>query len=114
MFPRQQPGYRLSEDKTAWVKRAEEMKAAVRSSISGMAKQPKVSKRARMATAGNLATALILPALPALSARDPKLSVDPVKDIRLVNLHRRDADLTLRMVKPDRKPVTLQRLGTIG
>lgn len=47
-------------------------------------------------------------------ARYPKLSVDLVTDIRTVNLHRRDADPALRMVKPERGHVTLQRLGTLG
>lgn len=114
LFLRQQSGYRLTEDGTAMVERAEEMEAAARSLTSGMAEQPEVSGRVRLATAENLATALILPALPALRARYPKLSVDLVTDIRTVNLHRRDADLALRMVKPDRGHVTLQRLGTLG
>lgn len=114
LFLRQQSGYRLTEDGTAMVERAEEMEAAARSLTSGMAEQPGVSGRVRLATAENLATALILPALPALRARYPMLSVDLVTDIRTVNLHRRDADLALRMVKPDRGHVTLQRLGTLG
>ncbi len=31
-----------------------------------------------------------------------------------VNLHRRDADLAIRMVKPDAGHLTLKRLGTVG
>ena len=114
LFLRQQSGYRLTEDGVAMVERAEEMEAAARSLTSGMAEQPEVSGRVRLATAENLATALILPALPDLRARHPKLSVDLVTDIRTVNLHRGDADLALRMVKPERGHVTLQRLGTLG
>lgn len=35
-------------------------------------------------------------------------------DIATVNLHRRDADLALRMVKPERGHITFRRLGTLG
>lgn len=114
LFVRQQSGYRLTEDGAAMVERAEEMEAAARSLTSGLTQGPEVSGRVRLATAENLATALILPELPALRARFPQLTVDLVTDINTVNLHRRDADLALRMVKPERGHVTLQRLGTLG
>ena len=34
--------------------------------------------------------------------------------MQTVNLHRRDADLAVRMVKPDAGHLTLRRLGTLG
>lgn len=114
LFLRQQSGYRLTEDGAAMVERAEEIEAAARSLTSAMTEQPEVSGRVRLATAENLATTLILPALSKLRACHPELSVDLITDIRTVNLHRRDADLALRMVRPDRGHVTLQRLGTLG
>ncbi|WP_343231172.1 LysR family transcriptional regulator [Thalassovita aquimarina] len=114
LFLRQQTGYRLTEDGAAMVESAEEMEAAARSLASGMTESPEVSGRVRLATAENLATGLILPELPKFRAKYPQLSIDLVTDIATVNLHRRDADLALRMVKPDRGHVTLQRLGTLG
>ncbi|SNY93592.1 transcriptional regulator, LysR family [Cohaesibacter sp. ES.047] len=114
LFVRQQTGYRLTEDGTAMVERAEEMEATARSLTSGMAEKPEVSGRVRLATAENLATGLLLPKLPDFRAKYPRLTIDLVTDIATVNLHRRDADLALRMVKPDRGHVSLQSLGTLG
>ena len=37
-----------------------------------------------------------------------------VTGVQTVNLHRRDADLAVRMVKPDAGHLTLRRLGTLG
>ncbi|MEO1458804.1 MAG: LysR substrate-binding domain-containing protein, partial [Pseudomonadota bacterium] len=64
--------------------------------------------------AENLATGLILPALPRLCAAHPGLTLEIVTDIATANLTRRDADIALRMVQPDRGNVTLQRLGRLG
>lgn len=114
LFLRQQSGYRLTEDGTALLERAEEMEAAALSLPSGLRQQASVSGVVRLATAENLATGLILPELPHLRATYPQLTLEIVTDVSTVNLHRRDADIALRMVKPERGNVTLQRLGTLG
>jgi DNA-binding transcriptional LysR family regulator len=44
----------------------------------------------------------------------PELRVDVLSGVQSVNLHRRDADLAIRMVKPDSGNLTLKRLGTVG
>ncbi|WP_339107040.1 LysR family transcriptional regulator [Thioclava sp. GXIMD4216] len=114
LFLRTQTGYRVTEDGAALVERAEDMEAAANSLAGHAQPSREVSGTVRLATAENLATDLILPALPRLQARHPKLCLDLVTDVRTVNLHRRDADLALRMVKPERGHVTLQRLGRLG
>ncbi|WP_299986130.1 LysR family transcriptional regulator [uncultured Ruegeria sp.] len=114
LFLRQQSGYRLTDDGTALVERAEEMEAAALSLTSGLRQDAVVSGTVRLATAENLATGLILPELARLRAEYPQLTLEIVTDIATVNLHRRDADIALRMVKPERGNVTLQRLGTLG
>ena len=55
-----------------------------------------------------------MPALPQLQEAHPRLTLEIATDIATVNLHRRDADIALRMIKPDRGHVTVQRLGTLG
>ena len=55
-----------------------------------------------------------MPPLATLFARYPDLSIDVVTGSQTVNLHRRDADLTVRMVKPDGGNVTIKRLGALG
>lgn len=114
LFLRQQSGYRLTEDGTEMIERAEEMEAAALSLTSGLQRDATVSGTVRLATAENFATELILPELGRFRAKHPQLILDIVTDIATVNLHRRDADIALRMVKPERGNVSLQRLGTLG
>ena len=114
LFLRQQSGYRLTEDGHSLRERAEEMEAAAQSLSASMRSTPEVSGHVRLATAENLATELILPALPRLTERYPQLTLEIVTDIAPVNLHRRDADLALRMMRPERGHVTQQRLGVLG
>ncbi len=114
LFLRQQSGYRLTDDGAALIERAEEMEAAARSLTAGIRQEATVSGTVRLATAENLATGLIIPELPRLRAAHPRLTLEIVTDIAAVNLHRRDADIALRMVRPERGNVSLQRLGTLG
>ncbi|MDF1671366.1 MAG: LysR family transcriptional regulator [Roseovarius sp.] len=114
LFLRQQSGYRLTEDGAALVEWAEEMEAAALSLTSRLRQDATVSGTVRLATAENLATGLILPELARLRAEHPQLTLEIVTDIATANLHRRDADIALRMVKPERGNVSLQRLGTLG
>lgn len=114
LFQRHHTGYRLTDDGTALIERAEEMEAAAHSLNAALPKAQDVTGTVRLATAENLATTLILPALPRLRQKHPKLVLEIATDIATVNLHRRDADIALRMVKPERGNVSLQRLGTLG
>jgi DNA-binding transcriptional LysR family regulator len=114
LFLRHHTGYRLTEDGAALIERAEEMEAAARAFGTGMPEEPEISGTVRLATAENLATALILPALPRLRRAHPRLTLEIATDITTVNLHRRDADIALRMIKPERGHVSVQRLGTLG
>jgi DNA-binding transcriptional LysR family regulator len=113
LFLRQQTGYRLTEDGAGLIERAEEMEAVARS-LSGTRQQAEVSGTVRLATAETFATHLILPEIGLLRAAHPGLTLEIVTDIATVNLHRRDADIALRMVKPERGNVSLQRLGVLG
>lgn len=114
LFLRHHTGYRVTEDGAALIERAEEMEAAARAFGSGLSAEPEVSGIVRLATAENLATTLILPALPRLRRAHPRLTLEIATDIATVNLHRRDADIALRMTRPDRGHVLVQRLGTLG
>ncbi len=40
--------------------------------------------------------------------------MEVLSGVQPVNLHRRDADLAIRMVKPEAGHLTLKRLGTVG
>ncbi|NYS59609.1 LysR family transcriptional regulator [Vreelandella salicampi] len=114
LFVRQQSGYQLTEEGAGLIEKAEALEAAAAAFSSGVSHATQLSGWVRLATAENLATALILPALPQFQAQYPGIRLELVTDITTVNLHRRDADVALRMVKPERGNVTLRRLGTLG
>ena len=76
--------------------------------------QGNVAGLVRLATSDNLATHFILPSLKGFLEKYPDLRVEVLSGIQSVNLHRRDADIAIRMVKPDAGNLTLKRLGTVG
>lgn len=114
LFVRQQSGYQLTEEGAGLVEKAEALEAAAVAFTTDVSRHSQLSGRVRLATAENLATALILPALAQFRRQYPGITLELVTDISTVNLHRRDADLALRMVKPERGNVTLRRLGSLG
>jgi len=114
LFVRQQSGYQLTEEGRGLFEKAEAMEATAVAFKSGSSSQSEPTGRVRLATAENLATGLILPALPEFSRQYPGITIELVTDIATANLHRRDADLALRMVKPERGNVSLRRLATLG
>ena len=114
LFSRHQQGYRLTDDGEALLERAEALEHAGLAFGEAGQLQGQVAGTVRLATAENLANPLIIPSLPTLFAQHPELRVELVTGVQTVNLHRRDADLAVRMVKPDAGHLTLRRLGTLG
>ena len=114
LFVRLQSGYQLTEDGRDLIEKAEAMEDAALALSSGARQQAQLVGKVRLATAENFASGLIIPALPEFHSSHPGLMVEIITDITTVNIHRRDADLALRMVKPQRGNVTLRRLGTLG
>lgn len=114
LFVRQQSGYQLTEEGSELPDRGEALEQAALAFESAGGREAQLTGRVRLATAENLASGLILPRLPEFRRLHPRLMVELVTDIVTVNVHRRDADLALRMVKPERGNVTIRRLGTLG
>jgi DNA-binding transcriptional LysR family regulator len=90
------------------------MEAAAMSFSSQVTTQTTLPGKVRLATAENLANAIIIPALPAFYRQYPQIMIELVTDTSTINLHNREADLALRMVRPTSGNVTLRRLGTLG
>ena len=114
LFLRQQSGYKLTEEGAGLLEKAEALEAAAAAFTSDADVRAQMNGTVRLATAENIATNLILPALPAFYESYPGIKIELVTDIATVNLHRRDADLALRMVKPERGNVTFRRVGILG
>lgn len=114
LFSRHQNGYRPTDDGEALLEHAEALEHAGRAFGEAAEEQGRVAGCVRLATAENLANPLILPSLPALFAVHPELHLEIVSGVNTVNLHRRDADLAVRMIKPETGKLTIRRLGTLG
>ncbi|ARJ42943.1 LysR family transcriptional regulator [Pantoea alhagi] len=114
LFSRHQTGYRLTDDGEALLERAEALEHAALAFGEAAQTQGKVAGVVRLATAENLANPLIIPSLGALFTRHPELRVEVISGLETVNLHRRDADLAVRMVRPEAGNLTIKRVGTLG
>ena len=114
LFSRHQSGYRLTDDGEALLARAEALEYAGLAFGEAAQLQGHVAGVVRLATSDNLATQFILPSLKGLLDHYPELRVEVLSGVQPVNLHRRDADLAIRMVKPEAGHLTLKRLGTVG
>ena len=114
LFVRHQTGYRLTDEGAALLPKAENIELAAVAFRSEASTEAEVAGVVRLATAENFANLLIIPSLSDLLAQHPKLSVEVVTDVSTVNLHRRDADLAVRMVKPVRGNLTRRQIGTMG
>lgn len=67
----------------------------------------------RVATAEELASALLVPSLATLRASYPRVQLQIVGEGRLSRLDRGEADLALRLVRPTRGPLVCRRVATL-
>ncbi|RRE07947.1 LysR family transcriptional regulator [Klebsiella pneumoniae] len=113
LFSRHQSGYRLTDDGEALLARAEALEyagpafgeaAQLQGHVAGLSVwPPRITRHA------------FYSALPERALDHyPELRVEVLSGVQPVNLHRRDADLAIRMVKPEAGHLTLKRLGTVG
>lgn len=114
LFSRHQSGYRLTDDGEALLARAEALEYAGLAFGEAAQLQGHVAGVVRLATSDNLATHFILPSLKGLLDHYPELRVEVLSGVQPVNLHRRDADLAIRMVKPEAGHLTLKAAGDGG
>ncbi|MCM2972562.1 LysR family transcriptional regulator [Larsenimonas suaedae] len=114
LFLRQQSGYTLAPEGHALLKRAEAMEDAALSFDAFRDTNAPLSGVVRVATAENIAHECILPHLHAFYARYPNLRVELLTDVSSVSVHRHEADLAIRMVRPERGNVRFKRLATLG
>nr|WP_262985611.1 LysR substrate-binding domain-containing protein [Xenorhabdus griffiniae] len=73
-----------------------------------------IAGNVRLATLETLSNYLIMPSLPTLQKNHPNLTLEITTDNYTVNLHRRDADLALRIIRPEQGHVNVRQLGMLG
>ncbi len=103
LFLRQQTGYLLTDDGAELMQHIEQVEQAMMATErnSHRSAREEVSGHVRLATTEMLALHLVVPQLPLLRARYPKLRVELNIALARANLSRREADLALRLTAPD-------------
>jgi DNA-binding transcriptional LysR family regulator len=114
LFLRHQTGYKLTDEGQALLPRAEALEIAAQSFRANAAFEAEAIGHVRVATAENLANDMIIPSLSKLMQSHPDLTVEVLTDITTSNLHRQDADLAVRMVRPERGNLTVRKIGVLG
>lgn len=99
---------------TAVISRAARIEDEVRS----IADDPDEADRSvagtvRITSVPTLVNRLLIPALPRLLQAHPRLQVDLVAEARNLDLNRRDADMALRLARPETGDVLARRIGTL-
>jgi DNA-binding transcriptional LysR family regulator len=73
-----------------------------------------LSGTVRLTTATHICADLLVPALPALRQRHPRLVLEVAVDQRLFDLTRREADLALRLGRPREAGLVMRKLGELA
>uniref|UniRef100_E1T913 Transcriptional regulator, LysR family n=1 Tax=Burkholderia sp. (strain CCGE1003) TaxID=640512 RepID=E1T913_BURSG len=112
LFTRSPTGYSLTREGERVLEGAEMVEAgvfAVERSAYGLAEQP--SGTVRLATSENIATDLVIPALPQFREQYPLIRLEIVTSTLTAELDTQEADIALRMVRPNRGNLKVRRLG---
>jgi DNA-binding transcriptional LysR family regulator len=114
LFLRAQTGYILTDQGEAMVTRAEAVELAMVEMRHQAGNQSEIRGLVRLASIEALVVPFIVPALAPLLAANPGLDVDIQFSIPAVDMQRHDADLALRIVRPERGNLRVRQLGNMG
>ncbi|WP_199224623.1 LysR family transcriptional regulator [Thioclava sp. NG1] len=114
LFLRHQSGYRLTDQGEALLPRAEEAEQAIQGFSQGAGAEAEVAGLVRLASFETIVAPVIVPALAPLLARHSGLDVEILFSAAVVNLHRRDADLALRLLRPEHGHLLVRQVGVLG
>lgn len=114
LFLRQQSGYVLTDQGKALLPRAEAAEEALAGLLHEAKDQDRIRGHVRVASIESLITPLLVPALAPLLAAHPGLDVEILFSTQTVNLHRHDADLALRLLRPDHGNLLVRQVVVMG
>ncbi|QHA86057.1 LysR family transcriptional regulator [Serratia rhizosphaerae] len=115
LFLHHQTGYFLTDAGQEVLRYAEEVEGKVitlEKKISGRDLTP--TGTVRLATAVTLANHLIIPALPRFRARYPGITLELITGVNTVSVVRNDADIALRLVRPEQNTLKIRKAGTVA
>lgn len=115
LFVRTPQGYALTAEGVALLQRATAIEDHFldlqRAGRGEAADDPGLSGTVRLATAENLATVILVPALGRLRARHPGLAIELATGVRSVSMVRREADVSLRLIRPTQNNLVARKVG---
>src|SRR6266436_338667 len=112
LFDRSQAGYTLTESGEAILGKAEEVEESVLSvERQALGRDLRPAGKVRLATVDDIAALIIAPRLAHFRHRFPGISLELVAQQGLTNLTRREADVALRTVRPDRGDYVVRQAG---
>lgn len=112
LFQRHQTGYFLTDEGREVLQHAELVEESIMAFERGAAGlDGKPAGTVRLATSENLATDLIIPALPAFREQYPGICLEVITSTATTELGRREADIALRVSRPTRGNLKVRRVG---
>ncbi|HQT76841.1 MAG TPA: LysR family transcriptional regulator [Rhodopila sp.] len=94
------------------VERIEAEALAVERRISG--RDIRLEGMVRVTTVETLAAEVVMPILAELRARHPGIAVELITETRSLSLGRREADIAIRVARPDQPELAVRRVGAIA
>jgi DNA-binding transcriptional LysR family regulator len=114
LFLRTQTGYVLTDQGETMIARAEAVELAMLEMRQEAFDHTEIRGVARLTSIESLVVPFIVPALAPLLGANPGLDVEILFSTATINMHRHDADLALRMVRPERGHLRVRQLATMG
>ncbi|HYD31086.1 MAG TPA: LysR family transcriptional regulator [Azospirillaceae bacterium] len=115
LFVRDPSGHRLTDEGRALVTRtepAEDILNRAAAEIGGLANAE--FGEVRLATAEGFTNLLILPNLPAFHHDHPGIRLQITTSVHTIGLSRREADIALRLTRPEKGNLTVRKVGLLG
>jgi DNA-binding transcriptional LysR family regulator len=114
LFLRTQTGYVLTDQGETLQPRAEAVELAMLEMRQEASEHAEIRGMVRLASIESLVAPFIVPALASLLSANPGLDVEILFSSSTVNMHRHEADLALRMVRPERGHLRVRQLASMG
>ena len=108
-------GYTLTPAGESVLAHAERMEAealAAERAITG--RDVRLAGLVRLTTVETVFLEILIPILAEFSARYPDITIDVVVDSRVLSLSRREADIALRLSRPEGNELVARRVGTVS
>lgn len=94
------------------VERIESETLAIERRITG--RDVRLEGTVRVTAVESLTAEVIVPALPELRRRHPGIHIDLIAESRSLSLTMREADIALRLARPQQQDLAIRRVGSVG